>query len=102
MTKAQIDDAIRQVQSHARMLEEQFIAGVAEYSMLSVREALYTLGYVEASADVVIREIAARGFSYCLDPIVESSSYPDFVPTRPPRSACVWGIDQLRSRMDGV
>lgn len=98
MTKKQIDEAIAQMRSLVAEKEAAYRRGEAEYASLSAREVLYELGYARASADVVLLAIAGRGFEYCLDPIVPSKDGEGATP----RFACVWGVDQLRSRLDCV
>ena len=94
ITQEQIKDGVRQLLSHATMLHEQYKQGTREYTMISAREGLYTLGYNEDQADRIIDYIAAEGFSYCLDPRIPSKEY-----GRPAYSVCCWGADQLASRL---
>lgn len=76
------------------------------YHMVSLRSALRELGYAKAAQDQVIRWVAYRGFTYCLDPIITSTwwdsnnnkevaEYPDW-------QVCYWGPDQLKSRLNSV
>jgi len=102
LTKDQIDDAIRQLHSHAGMLHEGYTQGVREYAMLSAREGLITLGFTNDDADQVLEEIARRGFDYCLDSHIACKSGVGIDPPRreyPSQSVCTWGADQLESRL---
>ncbi len=92
LTQEQVSEAVQQVKSHCDMLMDQYKAGVGEYATVSARSVLNTLGY-EADADQILRFMASKGFSYCLDPsIPHNDSYP-------PPHACWWGADQLESRI---
>jgi hypothetical protein len=105
LTTDQVDDAIRQLVSHTGMLHEGYTAGVREYTMLSAREGLYTLGFSADDADQVLAEIAKRGFDYCLDSHIACKSGVGIDPPRkeyPAQSVCVWGADQLHSRLQCV
>jgi len=103
MTQDEIRDALRQMQSHCHLREDLYKQGVAEYESVSAREVLYTLGYEEIQADEVLDAIHKNGFNYCLDPRFPSRDIEDdSKPTPTPYFACVWGIDQLRSRLDCV
>lgn len=95
MTEDQIQDAVRQVRVHCDLLMEN-------YEMVSMRSALYTLGFDPDEADEVIQYCADHGFSYCLDPMIPAKSYPDFIEEYPVASVCYWGPDQLKSRLWGV
>ena len=90
MTTDQIHEAMGQMLSHCRQLEE------TDYHSVSARGVLYTLGYNEEDANEVIQALHDGGFNYCLDPMFKSNgeATPDF--------ACYWGPDQLRSRVDWV
>ena len=90
LTEDQVNDAIRQLTVHCRLLMEQYEAGVGEYEIVSARGVLYTLGFEESDTDQILEHIAAGGFSYCLDSQIGD---------KPPRDACYWGADQLESRL---
>lgn len=100
MTDQQILEAIEQCKSHCEILEE------TDYHSISLRGVLYTLGYTPNQADSVIRNVASRGFEYCLDPMIEcNSGIPDDLPNtriHPPPFATFWGPDQLRSRLNSL
>jgi len=99
MNETQKRDAVKQVISFARNKEDLYAQGVKEaYVSVSLREVLYELGFESDEADEVIEFCAGKGFDYCIDPIVKnerSGMYPAY-------GACVWGIDQLRSRLEWV
>lgn len=92
LTQDQINESIEQVKVHCDLL-------MPNYEMVSLRSALYTLGYTESDADQIIRYCAEKGFCYCIDPIIATKSYPDFKPEFPQASVCYWGPDQLKSRL---
>ena len=98
MTKEQIADALRQMQSHCHMREDLYKQGVVEYESASARSVLYTLGYSDEQAEEVLDAIHAGGFNYCLDAKFPSKNGDGDTP----EFACWWGIDQLRSRLDCV
>lgn len=102
LTDSQVLEAIEQVRVHCRNAME------TDYHSISMRGALYTLGFVEAEADQVIQKVADSGFTYCLDPSIEATHFsPDdpravngMVTDRPSEAACYWGPDQLLSRLN--
>jgi hypothetical protein len=71
------------------------------YTFVSLRNALQVrLGYSRDDTDEIIRWVADKGFSYCVDPIITTS----FVggedrEIAPSYDVCFWGPDQLRSRL---
>ena len=88
------DKAITEVKD----LCDKYMAG---YKMVSMRSALYDLGYPADQADVIIRHVADRGFSYCLDHTIPCTSYALGPAERhPAQSVCVWGPDQLKDRLE--
>lgn len=87
MTKQGILEALRQVEVHCELL-------MADYTMVSLRGALYTLGYETSQANEVIRYCAEHGFDYCVDPLI-----PGRDGRRVDQSVCQWGPDQLASRI---
>lgn len=99
-TTDKIIDAIKQVISLCDDLQ-------ADYEPVSMRGALYTLGYDEDQADAVINYCAANGFNYCIDPSISATHFDpnnrnavnDMVTDRPSADACYWGPDQLKSRL---
>ena len=93
MRSDQLTDAVAQMRVHTRLAMEQYEAGVREYQTTTARAVLYELGFTAEQADDVIRYIAQRGFDYCLDPIIAHRG------DHPSRPACIWGIDQLESRL---
>jgi hypothetical protein len=92
MTRKQIIEAVAQARSHCRLQEE-----IGEFTPISLRGVLYTLGYDSYQAECVIRFVAAQGFNYCVDPWITNPSG-----ERPPEFTCYWGPDQLRSRLDSI
>jgi len=70
--------------------------GTREYPMRSARQLLTEIEVPSEQHDEVIRYIASRGFAYCLDPIIAHNG------SRPERVVCVWGADQLHSRLTCV
>lgn len=109
LTHDQLVDGTRQLLSHAKLLHEGYKQGTREYTSLSAREGLYTLGFTEDEADEIIDHIASRGFNYCLDPRIAATHFDpnnpkavnDMVTDRPDEQGCMWGADQLASRLYG-
>ena len=103
MTEDQVTEAIKQVKVQCDLL-------MATYEPVSMRGALYSLGYSEDDADTVIRYVADHGFDYCLDPMIAATHYDPnnsqaidgMVTDRPSRDACHWGPDQLKSRLNFI
>jgi hypothetical protein len=105
LTTDQVSEAIAQLTAHAGMLHDGYTAGVREYTMLSARQGLIAIGYDTDQALQVLEEIARRGFDYCLDSKVACKSGVGIDPPRkeyPAQSVCVWGADQLHSRLQCV
>ncbi len=86
LNQDQISEAIEQMKVQCELK-------MAGYEMCSARQLLRELGYHGEDADTVILAIAKRGFDYCLDPQVPHDGQ------RPTSSVCVWGPDQLLSRL---
>lgn len=93
MTEDQVKDAIRQVKVHCDLL-------MSNYDLVSMRGALYTLGFSTDEANAVIDYCADKGFTYCLDPSIQSYSGVEDKHFYPPEDACHWGPDQLKSRLE--
>lgn len=89
LTQDQIRDAIEQMKVHCDL-------AMPEYRMLSARSCLRELGF-EDDADQILHALYLAGFSYCLD-----SKFPTKDGDYTPQSACVWGPDQLKSRLWSV
>lgn len=89
LENGQVIDAIKQVMVHCDTL-------MANYEMVSLRGALYTLGYNEAEANQIIRYVASKGFHYCVDPMIGE------VGSKPSYNVCHWGPDQLKSRLQFI
>lgn len=103
MTNLQIRGAIEQVKVHCDLLMEN-------YESVSMRGALYTLGFTTEEADEVIRYCSERGFKYCLDPMIAATHFDpnnpravnNMITDRPSAQACYWGPDQLKSRLQSL
>jgi len=91
LTESQINEAIEQMRSHCKLLEE------TDYHSVSARGVLYTLGYSVKQTDEVITDLFDRGFTYCLDPMFPGSSGEPII-----LGVCCYGPDQLRSRLDSL
>lgn len=99
--------ALQDIRQRAAWLEQRD-RELHTYTHVSVRDLCVELGYgplvdqVQACAD--------GGFDYCLDhtvrhPVGAALARTDGTmgePGYPPRTACLWGADQLRSRLDCV
>lgn len=99
LTNEQILEAIEQMKIQCDLK-------MANYEAVSARSVLNELGY-EAHATQVLEEIARRGFNYCLDHEILCNSgevdetHRDYgKQIYPPSSACYWGPDQLKSRLN--
>jgi hypothetical protein len=93
LTNEQLDDAIRQMIVHCELKMQN-------YEGVSARGALIELGYGQQQLDQVLADIAARGFDYCLDRTIEcSDGEGGRGRTYPSQDVCVWGPDQLKSRL---
>jgi len=101
MTADQVREAIKQCEVHCKMLEEQ-----NDYTSVSLRGTLYTLGYNAEDADEVVNYCAINGFKYCVDPWIphtkHNSETGETKYEYPPEFACYWSPDQLRSRLGCV
>jgi hypothetical protein len=96
MTNEHIDTAIASMRTQCRIALDN------DYQMLSARRALELAGYDDHDIQPVLEDIAARGFWYCLDPSIEHQHSDSAIGSHPPKSACVWGPDQLLSRLDSL
>lgn len=71
-----------------------------DYTMISLRKALEKYqGLSSEKTDEIIRWVAARGFSYCLDPIISHAAVGIDGIISPTNDVCFWGPDQLKSRL---
>jgi hypothetical protein len=73
-----------------------------EYGSISARGLLVKMGLDDDDVESVIQALANAGWTYCLDPAVKNKSHTveEYgLPSHPPAFACVWGYDQLRSRL---
>jgi hypothetical protein len=98
MTSEQIREAVEQVKVSCDLKMEN-------YEMVSMRGALYELGYTEDDAQQVIEYVASRGFDYCLDPTIGSNSHFTNETKQlqyPTADVCYWGPDQLKSRLNCI
>lgn len=89
LTPDQLSAAVQQMKAHCQSLMDRYEAGTGPYKMVSARGVLGTIGF-DNVADEVLQYMADRGFDYCLDPKYGN---------RPSAAACVWGADQLESRI---
>jgi len=100
MTDEQVYEAIAQMCAQCELK-------MAGYVPVSARGVLRELGYDGDALEQVIDHIAAGGFTYCLDPRVAATH---FDPNNPKAVngmvtdyadsiGCMWGPDQLRSRL---
>lgn len=91
MTSDEIRDACKQMMVSCDMKQ-------ADYTPVSARGVLYELGYSSAQADEVIQFLFTAGFNHCIDPMFPVKTR-DGVEEPTPQFACVWGPDQLKSRI---
>jgi hypothetical protein len=91
-------DALKEIRAEAHRLETGH-----GYPPVSVRSLAAALGHAEL-LDSILEACVDGGFTYCLDHTVEATSYGggEAHTGRPPWTACFWGPDQLRSRLDCV
>jgi hypothetical protein len=90
----QVDEAIQQMIEHCKLLEE------TNYHVVSARGVLNTLGYHDEIDQLhILRDIADRGFDYCLDPWIPMTGHHEARGELPHSDVCYWGPDQLRSRL---
>lgn len=87
--------ALQAIRSEAHRRES-----LRPYQMASVRSIATDLGYAHL-LPIILRACVEGGFDYCLDEDIECSDGIDGR-TFPNRDVCVWGCDQLRSRLDCV
>lgn len=81
-----------------------------EYKPVSMRSALEVLGYDNTQQNAIIKYVASKGFTYCLDPIIAATHFDpnnpravnDMVTDTPDYGACFWGPDQLKSRLQSL
>lgn len=113
-----INEAIAAARNWVADAERAYKEERGSYFGVSMRQVLQDrLGYSNVEANEVIREVANRGFEYCLDPMIAATHFDpnnpragkdptsrdyQMVTDYPDRFACEWGIDQLRSRLDCV
>lgn len=97
-------DALRAIRAEAHRLEQ-----ADGYQFASVRGLVTKLGLTELFDDV-LDACYEGGFQYCLDRTRSATHFDpnnpaavdSMVTDYPPQSACEWGADQLRSRLDCV
>ena len=100
MTPEEIRNCVVAAQKWTRNKELLYKEHQAEYSSYSAREVFRILGLDKSQQDEVLTAIYEGGFTHCLDPMFPSMIEGSAQKT--PYFACVWGIDQLRSRLDCV
>ncbi|MFI5405097.1 MAG: hypothetical protein ACHQ1D_01150 [Nitrososphaerales archaeon] len=88
-------------QNELREVMELCDSLMENYEMISLRKALMKYqGLSRDKADEIIRYVAEQGFSYCLDPIIETTMVGgETVREAPSYDVCFWGPDQLKSRL---
>jgi hypothetical protein len=94
------------VEDMKEVIERDYLPG---YKFLSARTALEVAGYNFEEIMEVLQYIAANGFEYCLDHYIKHTYCDMNSPNRdqmitefPSARGCVWGPDQLLSRLNGV
>jgi len=114
LTEEEILLAIERVRTQCRLdeLHNTKEAGkhLPNFHNPSLRSALDASGYTGEEAQVVIYYVASHGFDYCLDPTIEATHFDPnnpkavngMVTDSPPRDACHWTPEQLRSRLDAL
>jgi hypothetical protein len=104
LTTEQVHEAIEQVLVDCELRQ-------AEYHPTGLRESLYRLGYVPEDADQVVEFCYEGGFQYCLDPSKGARHFDPNGPGHdehgmvfdyPSEDACLWGPDQLASRLHSL
>lgn len=98
MREKQQIEAVKQMITFTRELEDAYKQGTGEYAMVSARGVLMHLGYKATDTLAILQFIAERGFWYCLDAMIphrDDNECPDW-------RVCYWGMDQLRSRLECV
>jgi hypothetical protein len=90
MTQEQIRDAIEQMKVSCDL-------GMQDYRPMSARSTLRELGYDDGQILTVLQAIYNAGFTYCLDRhfATKDGEYPS-------QDVCVWGPDQLKSRLQSL
>ena len=101
MDTERLELAFTQCKNLAHILEDQYKEGNIRYCSASLRDLMKLQGYAPREQDALIRYVAEKGFNYCVDPIIKQKDEKGQM-IRPPEFACVWGIDQLRSRLESV
>jgi len=101
MTREEILEAIKEARDYVGAKEKAYRDGTGAYGSISLRSLLADLGYRPLQQNIIIRACAIGGFNYCVDPTISFRNH-EGEWENPPRFACVWGYDQLRSRLDCV
>ena len=71
------------------------------YESVSARKILTDSGYSRDDTQQVLEAIAEAGFSYCLDSSIKCSDGLGGE-TYPAQQVCIWGPDQLKSRLNSL
>lgn len=90
MRTSQVLEAIEQMKVHCDL-------AMSDYRGLSARGTLYELGYHGEDAEQILKALYDGGFTYCLDRkfATKDGEFPS-------ADVCIWGPDQLKSRLHSV
>jgi hypothetical protein len=105
LTQRQKYNAVEQMIVHLQNEHELYKQKTIEYRSHSVRGLLRELGFFGEDCDAVIGALALAGFTNCLDPEIALGTNiegvdPTKAPEFPDYEVCVWGYDQLLSRLE--
>lgn len=89
MNEQQVHEAIEQMLAHCDLMMDN-------YQSVSARSTLRTLGYKGEDVEQVLKFIFDGGFNYCLDPRYHQGK------ENVVADVCVWGPDQLASRLHSL
>lgn len=93
LTKEQLKAIVQEMHDYLVAMEKE-----EGYRFISARGCLSELNYKGSTAQDVLQYIFERGFQYCLDYTFPSRTFMG-EDQYTPQHACVWGVDQLRSRI---
>lgn len=93
-------DEVKEIKEKLEIVMELCDSLMEGYKMISLRKALeYYQGLSRERTDEIIRYVADRGFSYCVDPIIPVHAVGMDTKEFPNYEVCFWGPDQLKSRL---